>query len=188
MFNNIDVFLINWFQYGVRQFELYTSINRKNLLNFFLFLMRFTIIITFLFAIITLLYGYDTYMPMLFLTASSTGIYLRIKKVVAHQKETDILPREIVYRKIDRLYAFFCCVFVSFVVLIVLILIFPVLYKINGDVNIINLITMAIIFSFPLLSCCAEYLLCTVSLPPGEKQKRKEEKEMKNMIPIPLGH
>lgn len=146
-------------------------------------------IIIFLLAIISLFFGYEIGIPILFSTVGSTAIYFGIKNASAHQKETDILPREIVSRKKERFNVFFYSTVIFFMSSAILILIFPILDKISTNVNILlSLFDLVFVFSFPFLAGCTEYLLCTVSLPPGEKQKRLEEKEMKNMIPIPLGH
>lgn len=36
-----------------------------------------------------------------------------------------------------------------------------------------------------IIKLCLELLLCTTSIPPGEKQKKLEEKEMRNLQLIP---
>ena len=33
---------------------------------------------------------------------------------------------------------------------------------------------------------CIEYLLCTTSLPPGEKERRRIEKEISSLVPVPV--
>ena len=37
--------------------------------------------------------------------------------------------------------------------------------------------------STPFFTLFVEYMLCTTSLPPGEKERQKQEKEMKNLAP-----
>lgn len=190
MFDNIDLWFIKWFQYGVRQIELYTPIERKNLIAFFFVAMR-----NLLFAIYpttALLFFLDIYMAisMVFSIFGLTFIFLEIKKAMIHQEKSDFLPKEIIFRKKER----FTVVLYNLVIFfnVVPILLYVAVPFFNQVIN--NATIVMCFFGLFLISCfaltvfCSEYLLCTTPLPPGEKQKKLEEKETRNMVPVPINH
>ncbi|MBP9866637.1 MAG: hypothetical protein KBC41_00980 [Candidatus Pacebacteria bacterium] len=89
-----------------------------------------------------------------------------------------ILPAEIKNRKEPRI----ILILVSF--LCILSLPFFIFLGSKNETNLIELIFLFNFLCFSMLiflSVLIEYLLCTTSLPPHEKEKKVQEKEMKYM-------
>lgn len=181
MFYKIDSGLIVWVQWIVRQFELYTPIERMDLISSFLLLNKWMIILSFFLVALCLMSGYK--FDMYFLSPLSLSCnYVFRKLTTSIQKEPTILPKEIISR-----YEFRCLYLLVFPAWMLSIVLGFLIYYLTNTIDTLSL-TLVIIASIFVTELFLEYLLCTISLPPGEKQKRLEEKEMKNMIPIPLGH
>ena len=171
MLTKIDDEIIHKTQWIVRQIELFTDITRKEILNFFLLVLKWLILA---FVIIA---GIEFTADQYFLAAlnlfTSSGFLLQqidIKKI-ASQEQKIALPEEITTRRILR---------IIFLVITIVCTPYIVIFIFYGKSDLpttIAMIQFAIFYTITIL----EYLLCTISLPPGEKKQYELEKEMKNM-------
>lgn len=164
--------LIKLFQWMIHLLELHTDIERKQVINFFFEISKGLIIMYLFFVIIS---GILSPSLILFFSLLNVVLIWNFRKIVkdaflGQTIKVSAFPVEIITRRFLRLYMFFGII-VSTVFL-------------NIEKTLIDFTCLLMIWLF----FCIEYLLCTTSLPPGEKQKRKEEKEMKNMVPVPTNH
>lgn len=166
MFSIIDSKLLNISQWVMRQYELSTSSTRGEIIKEFLFLTRSTLLIFVTFVILRWIF----YPPLLFfgflLAYMMFFATKQFERVFKSQKiEPGILPKEIITRVRKR--SMLLLVSVSNVVIFVF-----SQEKIGWF--------LSLYLSFFLL-LCLEYLICTTSLPPGEKERKKQEREIKGM-------
>lgn len=183
MFNKIDNTLIVWAQWTVRQFELYTPIERKHLIGFFISVLRCTLIV---WAVISVIMAVLIISPDIFIVGAvgiftNYGYFLSYKKLANKEPSKDVLPEEIISRYIFRMA--YCLISISSLLLL------PLMYLLcispQGDILLFTMFVMVFFANFCFYFFnFLEYLFCTISLPPGEKQKRREEKETRNMISI----
>ncbi len=194
MFFTIDNKLILASQWTIRQIELYTPITRKNIGDMLLLTWKTT---TMVFAVLI-----SSLLIMSVLSPSSLVIdFLNLYFIVSQHKDLinkfvksysnkENLPDEIITRKYQRIFL----LVLSFAIFLATILgyiyyqIYPEMLEsrkaISDQVSSYYLIDIYAVFF--LLYYLTEYFLCTLSLPPGEKEKRKVEKEMRNLVPIPI--
>lgn len=188
MFSAIDNWIISIFQWTVRQIELYTDTTRKDLicghLNtnkvFFLFLLILSV--AELFQKGLQLFTADIFFLMVFYSRNS-----EIEKISKRTSTINTLPKEIITRVPDRV----LLVVLGFPAITMLLLIFLAVamafyHGISPKIETglyVYLVVCAVVFSL----FCLEYLLCTTSIPPGEKERRKVKKEMKAFTPEPIG-
>ncbi len=174
MLSYIDNKLIKGAQWMVRQFELYTSLTRRDLYYFFQ------------------VYG-STMTGFTVLLAGTTNVFLlmgiycswlvSIKNENRRQTSSDILSSAILTRRFLRV--------VSFEATIFLFLIVTALLQCDPEM-VAEMSWFRIGYGYwvllsPMISITTlEYLLCTTSLPPGEKERRRQEKEMQNAFPAAI--
>lgn len=183
MFSRIDDFLITWSQWLVRQLELYTPVERKGLANFCLLLLKYSIIamaILILFKVFVSEYDGSIYIFGILVLIFSFD-YFVFKTLFSRQKDVETsLPREIITRVPHR-YLMILASISSIGV------IFPLLITAFLSEGIYTPQMLLITFNWGifLIKLCLELILCTTSMSHGEKQKRLEEKEMRNLQLIP---
>ncbi len=180
MFSTIDTGLINMTQWSVRQFELYTKITRKDLTNFCLSLIRVGLLVFFLVGTTRFILESNFISAIINLVFMTTcTLNLMIWEMISKRNQPlGILPAEIKNRKEPRI----ILILVSF--LCILSLPFFIFLGSKNETNLIELIFLFNFLCFSMLiflSVLIEYLLCTTSLPPHEKEKKVQEKEMKYM-------
>lgn len=177
--DSIDNFCINLAQWIVRQVELYTSIERKGLLNYCLFLLKGFIVGLVLSIILNLLVS-----PHLALILASLVVpififdYIIFKILIKDQERSNwaSLPHEIITRKAIRLVHLFSFLVATGVLS-------EIIISLVTDVFLPRYLIIIFICSIFVIEFCLDLLLCTVSLPPGEKQKKVTEKELRDMEP-----
>ena len=175
MLKEIDNELIHSAQWLVRRAELFTPITRKDIATFFLLVLKWLLVAYFLVAIMGFTVGqYLLGVIGLLNSLIFSMIQIAMKKnLLKEQKAT--LPSEIVTRSLPRKCNLFIIIFL---LPLFLLLIAPSVHNDFWEIpGIAFTILACIVFTFTIL----EYLLCTISLPPGEKKRREQEKEMKNM-------
>lgn len=184
MFAALDNKLIGFFQWVVRQCELYTSIQRKTIINLDIKLLEVSIMLS----IVSLLIGtaleknlIDTLLT-LFITGCNTCMFFALHQFTLvmnkRNRSKNSLPQEIISRINHRL-----------VLLVGILILFLMAFYLDVYSPITD--TSHLYFRFFSHSLCFiffvylifEYLLCTTSLPPGEMQKKQEEREMRYMTP-----
>ena len=171
MLNKIDNWLINSTQWLVRRTELSTHVTRKDIVTFFLLVLKWLIVAYFLLTIMEFTIGH--YLSgTIGLINSSIYSMIQISMKENLQKEQKIaLPSEIITRSGVRKF------FLLFVI-VSLPLIAHIAYIDHKEIHYIcAIILFCIMFTLTIL----EYLLCTTSLPPGEKRRCEQEKEIVNM-------
>lgn len=185
MFDPIDIWFVNVHQWVVRQIGLYTPFERKDVLELNLRLMRLLFGTFILFSFLAIIFAVDraiSYTYSILIACNYFHWFPEYKKLLELSKknpEADVLPDEIVTRKLER-YGLLLLLLVFFVLFVTMYcLISPVLSFPYEALFKSNVILVILAFTFTL----QEYLLCTTSLPPGEKQRKKEEREMKYLTP-----
>lgn len=179
MFYEIDNFQITWAQWLIRQLELYTKIERASVFNFFLILSRNFIIGLSLTTVLCSFLNFPVsilILAVLLIIAHFTD-YIFFKITSSTQQE-NTLPKEIITRKGARLITLICFVFW---ILFLLPMLFIDILK-SGVLYPNNLLAL-FVFANLFAKLALELLLCTTSLPPGEKQKKVAEKELREMEP-----
>ena len=177
MFSKIDNFLIILTQWCVRQIELYTSLNRKTILLWIVNITKITVSVLVIVFILLL-----TFSPAVSIIGLSSCYmifkYMEMTLVNAKKQNTsDALPVEIINNKNLR---------------ISLLLIIPFAELLSFGLFLNNKDPLMVTFPLVVESkifyvfLCIEYLLCTTSLPPGEKERRRIEKEISSLVPVPV--
>ena len=188
MFSTIDNYLIHLAQWVVRQLELYTSITRRHLLYFFIVpnALCCLVDIAFIFNCLSLFLepnntsnkGFLSVVALLFimLLFMHTSTIISAIKIEKNPIGNSMLPKEIINNYWKR-ELYLLDLFVFFLSLFML-----TQAEVTIDVQIMFYFCYLVIacLAFPLI---LEYFLCTTSLPPGEKEKRKIKKEMEKMMP-----
>ena len=187
MLSTIDAKTISFFQWIVRQFELYTEIKREGILKLHLSILKYLLTILILLASINAVLakaewgGYVFFflltLPAIFI--SFIPIYFELQKLSKKKSPKQTLPKEITSRSFCRK-GFFLLLSIHFPVAFFL-MPSDFFSKITEPINFVLFVLWCTVCSLYIL----ENLLCTTSPPPGEKEKRKLEKEMKSMVPIP---
>ena len=196
MFSTIDNYLIHLAQWVVRQLELYTSITRRHLLYFFIVpnALCCLVDIAFIFnclslflepnntsnkdflSVVTLLFILLIALLFILLLFMHTSTIISAIKIAKNPIGNSMLPKEIINNYWKR-ELYLLDLFVFFLSLFML-----TQAEVTIDVQIIFYFCYLVIacLAFPLI---LEYFLCTTSLPPGEKEKRKIKKEIEKMVP-----
>lgn len=180
-FATIDIRLINCFQWALRQCELFTNLDRKKLLNISMSVYKIALTILSLITVSRFMFRVNVvgvFTNIVFLLLSIL-IYLNWLILIGKRTKSEALPEEIATRKKHRLLILIGHTPLAFVFLssaLVLTL------SQTGDIAEELMTFDHLFFSILLfLHFPTEYLLCTTSLPPGEKERRKAEKEQRNM-------
>lgn len=207
MLQKIDSSLIRIAQWTVRQIELYTPLTKKDIESFSISLYFWTTVIyaALLAASITVSLSLGVPLGILKIVLALTlpGLFYAwndYKKISNRSKTTHgMLPEMIISRKKDR--TFLLMVYpVTFMILgTVFAIVFAIAYTTGGTgfVSLLlgnsalsdNMIIDAALYFANMVFVAIviiEYLFCTASLPPEEKEKRQLEKETRNMIPIEI--
>lgn len=166
--DQIDTAFIFCAQWVIRQIELFTSYTRNDIGDIMLRIEKYYLIPAFA---VVLLFKIDEIFvfPFLFLSIKFAKPNLSIlkKRFEAQKKiQNETLPKEINECKPQRLLGIIANIFFCFVTF-------------KGVQSVVCQLMFLYFISFNLF----EYFLCTTSLPPGEKRKREQEKETKNMLP-----
>ncbi len=204
MFSVIDKILINLAQWLVRQVELYTSATRKEIfLSFFslCFLIEIAFITTTTGYVVSVVctYAYvfyrDLILPIeaIISVTINTSLYvaeyfvwifslnfwrhqMTLAKSVPNNEES--LPQAILIRKKVRA----ICMLGFMSSLVILVYFLPT----DGSWNVTDFLKIHLpltcVHGYFACSSAVEYLLCTTTLPPGEKERRKQERELSNMV------
>jgi hypothetical protein len=175
MFSNIDNKVIKGFQWMVRQIELYTHIHHKDLLGCGIITGAVSIVIG---ALPFFFYFLVHRAPLILLMhiciiVYVCAMYIEIcKEYLLSIKTPTALPGAILRRKLPR--AFEAMIFSSFMSAHITLIwdgipfrIFPFVYYSWF---------LGLLFFILIL----EYLICTVGLLPGEKERKKAEQELRN--------
>lgn len=177
MFSKIDNFLIILTQWCVRQIELYTSLNRKTILLWTVNITRVTTSVLMIVFILLL-----TFSPAVSIIGLSSCymIFQHMEMTLVHarkQNTSGALPVEIINNKNLRIF---------------LLLIIPFTELLSFGLFLNNKDPLMVTFPLIVISkifyvfLYIEYLLCTTSLPPGEKERKQIEKEMSSLVPIKI--
>ncbi len=192
MLQKIDSSLIDTVQWVVRQVELFTPVTRKALAIYTSKAILCSVII---FAtalsfstLITSSIGSYTYF-MFFNVILCFCNWKELHPFLIKKQEQGILPQEIKTRERVRLYLLQVHLFFVPVIIFLSITtsketvlsVFPDLASKNSPIDAV--VNIALLMFIALISI-AEYILCTISLPPGEKERRALEKETRNLIPV----
>lgn len=200
MLEKIDSSLIHAAQWVIRQIELYSPITKKHIEDFIIncyFWLILTFSVTIVSAIIVdvieakqvftfgvLLLGLA---PLYF---STLKIYKGLLKKV--KKESTALPAAIYERKSVRIIILLSLP-LAFLIIFAMVIIAiwlnssEVLTTFFGNIeerNVLFSVCNTLIWLILPTEFLIEYLFCTTSLPPGEKDRKKTERETRNMIPI----
>lgn len=177
MLHRIDEFLITMVQWIVRQFEIYTAIERKGLANFFLLLMKNCIIAIGILVLYQVFISEYTALILAILVPILTFEYFVLRELFSRQNSVRTsLPQEIITRNLIRYILIFICTFL-------LVIIFPFLiskWLPRGYLAPDMLLDMFILSIF-YIKLWLELILCTTSLPPVEKQERLKKKMLQKM-------
>jgi hypothetical protein len=174
MLSYIDHKLIGTAQWAVRQIELFTSHTRQDALVFVLMLFRYIIAGESVWTFLSFLSEdglAGTVMAVVSVCVPFAIIYQILAMKIEEKEKPGVLPACIVERAGLRK-GFFCLLTVHSVVIAVLNLLG------EGVGNLISF--LPVLFYCPM---ALEYLMCTTSLPPGEKDRKKQEREARNMAP-----
>ncbi len=165
--SRIDSKLISFFQWMVRQIELYTKATRRDTINFTLLSLRWLLVI-WLAITIPLVYFESFSTLMLIICYGFFKALEEEKRILEKNKIPILLEIEVGWKlRIFSLSQFFFMTFLSMVA--------------DSSSLIFHSKVMSMLY---FLWTCLYYLKCTSSLPPGEKEKRKTEKEIKGLVPI----
>jgi hypothetical protein len=188
MFSTIDARLIDATQWCVRQLELLTSITREDILSFMLKIQKWFVLGWYTFCSV---FSYMTtevssslqevsvffnfvYVAILFATYK-----IDFARVTDQNIGTNgVKPKEIVTLFSHRRFAICVTIFLT--------VIFTIPYERGAFTESLLLSTFTALTSICYSKVILYYILCTTSLPPGEKQRRKQEKEMQNMVPAAM--
>jgi hypothetical protein len=193
VFDKLDSWLITFFQWIVRQVELFTNISRKDLLYNVMLIAKWVTLVNVCFSLwFTFSVGRTPLFSARGLIVAVIDYLTEIVWVLAlifwfifceykRRKQVSnpqILPEEILSMKSARWSILFISFFWTFCVLLMVLT--PTIPDPIHDFRIIETWLGCGYFFF--INCFA-YLLCTTSLPPGEKEKQKMKREMKNISP-----
>lgn len=175
MISATDRIIIEIFQWVIRQVELFTPITRKSCI----FAMLSLLSMIQLYLIIYHLGRFNILMFVFFVKPLTTQT---VSLIIAYNQEeaTGTLPRAIKERVKRRIVVTF---FFLTLLCVVFIPVFSDLYSSNMIFT--SSLTAKVLFHLAplMLASMIEYLLCTSVLPPGEKARRKIEKELKRALP-----
>lgn len=177
MFSLIDNQIIQVFQWAIRQLELFSFITRKIILNLLLFLLMVLVVLRTCIGIqlVGIHSSIGTWIVLgFFLTLPYfLGLYNGSKAI----QPANLLPKEIVTRWLHRITSILLVGLGAITFLLWLGL------KIRDQEDVFMFLIIKIIFYEGCFDLIIEYILCTKSLPPGEKEKRKIEKELRRALP-----
>ena len=178
MFSYIDNKLINCFQWFVRQVELFTILTRKEMFAFLFLLYRYVLVGIFSSALLLCMLE-DSLQD---LPISIFGLFVAVRmyhltkegvRMFEQQQQAGVLPISILLRKCIRTLLWMVGSLLSFLVFSVS------LREVDSDLGILLYFFLGV---WIVIKIVIEYLLCTTSLPPGGKEKREQEKEMRNAV------
>lgn len=172
MFSYIDSRLISVAQWFIRQLELFFPITRENVITFTLNVTKWLIVVS---ALLSLLSAYFDIWGAIFTTIAYSFYQSHRLLVLVYslqKKSSNSLPQEIVTRKLMRK-ILVCGLIPSSLPLGIVILSHHAPFFWSA-------ITLPMFLFVFVLFIVSEYLLCTTSLPPGGKEKRKIEKELRS--------
>jgi hypothetical protein len=175
MLTKLDENLIGFSQWAIRQVELFTTITRKNIINSTLILLFLVQTYLFVFHLIRF-----NLLVLVIVVGPFTkeAISLLIASWITERPGT--LPRAINERRQTRLVIL--CLGIGLLAAVFV----PVLLLLSRtNEGFFQPVTALILCHMMpiILAAVAEYLLCTSSLPPGEKVKRLAERELRNAVP-----
>lgn len=168
-----DEDMIQWAQWMVRQIELYTSMSRKLVVKISFGFTTSTLCI--LFVVAGLAKFSDMALIFVFFYFLLCCLWLR-EQFYEFKKNTPQgqLPASISLRRISRFYCWWVALLWAHVEIVALA---------ELSLSFAQLLFFVCITSQLYMLLLQEYLLCTTSLPPGEKEKRKQERATRNVAP-----
>ena len=193
MFSKFDNSSIKNTQWIVRQFELLTPIDHSRMarilglvhLNtcFFLSIILLQMVFVSLkipggLLLITLLTIIYTLMMDI-----QMGVQKILTRKITRRDKTSSLPEEIITRKKYRCFHIVCLVLVMLFSWAIIDGIGTIIAKENKSEELFATLffILTAIVSNVFLTTCIEYFLCTTPLPPDEKERKKQEREMRGM-------
>lgn len=179
MIKILDLTIIEFAQWLVRQLELFTPLTRTDINNFFLLTLKWSIVVFWLITLMEFACK-ETLLGFFGILNANISIkfYMILKKEFAEQdQKSDLLPIEIVTHMRIR-----TTMLKFFLLLVAPVYLFVLVIWDHFPLTCFIVISGAILFT----EITLEYLLCTMSLPPAEKQRREIEKETQNMVPAKI--
>lgn len=182
MFSTIDSTIINLAQYFVRQIELFTRFTRKTIGEVIIFF-YFPIVFCKILLLAAMMFFPDTFpndtivkISFFFLIGFDILSMFDIDRS-SKKSSNGTLPEEIIKHKPFRLTSLGLMTIGFFWIITSSVL--------RGE-SLLYMSVKASLFMFFLfgMSIVTEYYMCTTSIPPGEKEKKKQEREMKNLSPV----
>lgn len=177
MFLKIDEWLIMWADWCVRQCELYSGMTKKSIGDFWLFLLKCSVLCMMLGTVLYLAIEVNG-LGYLFVVCFLTQVmnYFTLKKYLQiSDSVNNARPAAIITRRVGR-YILLCVlgyIVPSWTMFIVIQEDFSVISTTNYVIAISN---TAILINL-VVSAVLEYLLCVTPMPPREKQRHAYERE-----------
>ncbi len=194
MFLIIDEKFVVLAQWAIRQIELYTKMSRKDTVKLILSIFFYTLLAFALGVIIKpileLLRDENVSIMIVIHFFNVQSFYYNgkeYKKIVESMKEvTDTLPIEIETRKFVRITFLILFIILNLIILSVMLFFSGVVLSQTNESD--SFVKNLHLLLFPIVGVILvlEYVLCTRSLPPGEKERIKMEKETQNMNLVKL--
>jgi hypothetical protein len=178
MFYIADSALINTAQWLVRQVELLTPVSHKNMNRGLLFINLFFAIVFLLEIIKGLIEGSIFPLFFIFMSLNQKEVHKMLKEEEVNET---VLPKCIYERKFQRV----CNLLTLFSFLFVVSMMFNKLQNLQvfQEIKTDFIFVSSVFVGSSFIIVVAEYFLCTMPLPPGEKERQKLEREMKKTAP-----
>ena len=190
MFSKLDDNLIVKAQWLVRQVEIFTPLTRRFLgytillVNMLIGLFVLVILSYLVIGIIKAVVGTETELLAKIIVGTLVGLlfYIHVETYfvatehLAKEQPANTLPYERIGRKRERL-----ILFILFVVFWWAVMLIGSQAAKDGADYVVILLSYIIFEGGLVTRIVLEYLFCTTSLPPGEKEKRKQEKKAEQL-------
>lgn len=187
-FEKIDNYIIDMFQWVMRQIELFTTLTREDVLNAALSLYKINLLIFASTSISRFIVTHDIVAPIINTTIliPSIALYFYWLILKENKPKPGTLPKEIVTRKTKRSLDLLVFIFALITLPTNIIIAFSL--AVVGLDDLLRAYNITSFYILIILDSIIEYIFCTTSLPPGEKERRALEKETRNLIPIAAGN
>ena len=187
IFQAIDAKIVTFFQWAVRQAELYTKATKDSIIAFSLISIEYLLVALAFFTAVSAVFFSDAASALTYLNLIDfigfSFIYLDLRKINQKKSNEALISKEVEDRKLERIFTLFVLLVAAPIIYSLLPYAFSFgLLPITGK-NILEEMMSFTTIGILVFYFSFEYLICTTSLPPGEKEKKKLEKEMKNFVP-----